>query len=498
MTSAPSEMPTRDEMDAAIQADLQDLFQLEMVYARGPVSRLYVARDVEYNQPVALKVMPRSPQAGARAEEAFHEAAAAAAVLTHPHVAPLYSAGATDHFFWYSTEFVPGRSLADTLRAGSPMELEACLKLADQIAAALDAAHRLGIVHADLKPTNVLLDASGAVRVTDFWIRWVLEDLGAFGGGDGNVSDGLDRDWPGPYLSPEQRVRREPGPAADQYALGAIIYRCLVGTPPPADDPMAAIAEGRSPMPPPRLMDARPDLPAGISAIIERALSPAPEGRFETAGAFAAALREPTSLVEEAPHPRDLAHGPTAVAPPERPARRGVGLVSVALLAFVIVGAAGAAWILGLGLTTGQPVASQPAPQPPVVPDSTAPPSGYPTVHHDSAARTTGIARGAPAAPAPTPAPVRRTPRPRVTPPLPRRDVSAAPGRLFVNATPWGQVFVDGELIGNTPRVGVPIAAGSHRVRVSRDGFDPFERTVQVAPGQDLRLTDIVLRESKP
>jgi len=497
MTQAPSEIPSRDEMDAAIQADLQDLFQLEMVYARGPVSRLYVARDVEYNQPVALKVMPRGPQAGAHAEEAFHEAAAAAAVLTHPHVTPLYSAGATDRFFWYSTEFVPGCSLADTLHTGSPMDLEACLKLADQIAAALDAAHRLGIVHADLKPTNVLLDTSGAVRVTDFWIRWVLEDLGAFGNGD--VKDGLGREWPGPYLSPEQRVGREPGPAADQYALGAIIYRCLAGTPPPADDPMAAIAEGRSPMPPPRLTDARPDIPGGIGAIIERALSPAPEGRFETAGAFAAALREPTSLVEEAPHPpRDLAHGPAAVASLERPARHGVGLVSVALLAFVFVGAAGAAWILGLGLTTGQPVASQPAPQPPVVPESTAPPSAYPTVLPDSAARTASIARGAPAAPAATRAPVRRTPRPRAAPPPPRRDVSLAPGRLFISATPWGQVFVDGELIGNTPRVGAPIAPGMHRVRVVRDGFDPFERNVQVAPGQDLRLIDIVLRESRP
>ena len=497
MTTPPSEMPSRDEVDAAIQADLQDLFQLEMVYARGPVSRLYVARDVEYNQPVALKVMPRGPQAAAHAEEAFHEAAAASALLTHPHVAPLYSAGATDRFFWYSTEFVPGRSLADTLRTGSSMDLDACLRLADQIAAALDAAHRLGIVHADLKPTNVLLDTGGAVRVTDFWIRWVLEDLGAFGGGD--VKDGLDREWPGPYLSPEQRVGREPGPAADQYALGAITYRCLAGTPPPADDPMAAIAEGRSPMPPPRLTDARPDIPGGIGAIIERALSPAPEERFETAGAFAAALREPTSLVEEAPHPpRDRAHGPAAVAPLERPARHGVGLVSVALLAFVFVGAAGAAWILGLGLTTGQPVASQPAPQPPVVPESTAPPSAYPTVLPDSAARATSIARGAPGAPAATPAPVRRTPRPRAAPPPPRRDVSLPPGRLFISATPWGQVFVDGELIGNTPRVGVPIAPGMHRVRVVRDGFDPFERNVQVAPGQDLRLIDIVLRESRP
>ncbi|PYO40292.1 MAG: hypothetical protein DMD33_18185, partial [Gemmatimonadetes bacterium] len=82
MTTGPPEKPRREAIDAAVQEDLRELFRLEMVYARGPVSRLYVASDLEYNQPVALKVMPRGPQAGAHAEEAFHEAAAAAAVLT--------------------------------------------------------------------------------------------------------------------------------------------------------------------------------------------------------------------------------------------------------------------------------------------------------------------------------------------------------------------------------------------------------------------------------
>ena len=488
---------TRDPLDAAVQEELHQLFRLEMLYARGPASRLYVARDLEYNQPVALKVMPRSPQAWARAEEAFHEAAAAAAVLAHPRVVPLYSAGATDRFFWYSTEFVPGRSLADTLRAGPPMELDASLKIADQIAEALDAAHRLGIVHADLKPTNVLLDAGGEVRVTDFWIRWVLEQLGALvGKGEGGEAD--TRGWPGPYLAPEQRVGREPGPAADQYALAAIVYECLAGTPPLAEDPMTAIGEGRGPTPPPRLVDVRSDIPAGVSAIVERALQQAPDGRFESAGRFVAALRTPVLPLENVPDRSFEAElVSAAVAPIQRPPRHGVRLVPIALLAFVFVGAAGAAWILGLGLTTGQPAASQPAPPPPVATEPSPPASASPTIPFpDSIGRTAGVPDVSPSAPAP--AATKRVPPLRVRRPPVRHDVPVVPGRLFVNATPWGQVFVDDEPIGNTPRVGVPIAAGTHRVRVSRDGFDPFERTVQVAPGQDLRLTDIVLRESKP
>jgi eukaryotic-like serine/threonine-protein kinase len=495
----------RDPLDAAVQEDLRELFRLEMLYARGPVSRLYLARDLEYDQPVALKVMPRSPQAWARAEEAFHEAAAEAAVLAHPHIVPLYSAGATDRLFWYSGEFVTGRSLAEQLRAGPPMELDACVKLAEQIAAALDAAHRLGVVHANLKPTNVLLDAGGHVRVTDFWIRWVLEQLDAsVGKGDGN--DGEARDWPGPYLSPEQRVGHEPGPAADQYALGALVYECLAGAPPPTEDPMAAVAEGRSPTLPPPLIDVRPDIPAGVSVAVERALSQAPDGRYETAGHFVAALRAPESSFESV-SPASFDVAPAAPAPPAppaplhvgRPTRHGIGLVSVALLAFVLVGAAGAAWILGLGLTGGQPISSQPAPTEPS-PDTMASPAAASTApsvpRPDSTLGTTGVP--VPPVPArPVPRPIKRAPPARVS--APRRNASSgAPGRLFVNAIPWGQVFVDDAPIGNTPRVAVSVPPGTHRVRVSRDGFETFERTVQVAPGQDVRLTDIVLRESRP
>jgi hypothetical protein len=80
----------------------------------------------------------------------------------------------------------------------------------------------------------------------------------------------------------------------------------------------------------------------------------------------------------------------------------------------------------------------------------------------------------------------------------PARRIRARPGRLFINATPWGRIYVDGVLLGNTPKVALPVAPGTHRVRIMRDGYAPFERTVGVAPGQDLRLTDIVLVEVQP
>src|SRR3989449_5079731 len=223
MTSVDTSPPGRDPVDAAARDDLRGLFELETVHRRGPASLVWLARDVEFDQPVALKLMPRVPGAGAEAEEAFHRAAAQIAALDHPHIVPLYSAGATDRFFWCSMEYVEGRSLAEALRSSGPMELAACLRLLGQVAAAVDAAHRLGVVHAGLTPANVLIDAAGDAHVTDFWIAWVLERLGAPPGDGGKAR----RDK---YRAPEQRSEGRCGPETDQYALAALMQACLVKT----------------------------------------------------------------------------------------------------------------------------------------------------------------------------------------------------------------------------------------------------------------------------
>src|SRR5207247_10867657 len=164
----------------AARDDLRGQFELETLHRRGPASLVWLARDLEFDQPFALKLMPRTPGAGVEVEEAFHRAAALVAGLDHPHVVPWYSAGATDRFFWCSMEYVEGRSLAEVLRSSHPMSPSMCLRLVEQVAAALDTAHRLRVVHAGLAPANVLIDAAGDARVTDFWVPWVLEQLGAF------------------------------------------------------------------------------------------------------------------------------------------------------------------------------------------------------------------------------------------------------------------------------------------------------------------------------
>ncbi len=467
MTSVEKPSSGRDAVDAA-RDDLRGLFELETLHRRGPTSLVWLARDLEFDQPVALKLMPRTPGAGAGAEveEAFHRAAALVAALDHPHVVPWYSAGATDRFFWCSMEYVEGRSLAELLRSSQPMAPSMCLRIVGQVANAVDAAHRLGVVHAGLTPANVLIDAAGDARVTDFWVPWVLEQVGAFAGD-------IDTTRKLAYRAPEQIASGRAGPEADQYALAALMQACLSGK-------LARETGGGNGVPP------------RVTRALERAMSPVPDDRFASVGEFVAAL-EGAAPVEHgivgsplAGLDDDLEELPDEPSLPlPVPRRRWVPMGVLGLV--VVGGAVATAWVLSSGATRNDAATAPVAP--PVV--------------RDSAVRA--VSPQLPPLPPPV-LPARRdpvvrpVPRPRVTGPAARapRRPAAAPGRLFVNATPWGQVYVDGVLIGNTPRAGVSIAPGAHRLRVVRDGFQPVDLAIRVVPGQDLRLTDIVLQEVKP
>src|SRR2546428_13114480 len=157
MTSVDTPHGGHDPVDAAAREDLRGLFELETVHRRGPASVGFLGRGREFDQPVALKLIPRASVGGAEAEEAFPRAAALVADLDHPHIVPLYSAGATDRFFWCSMEYVETRSLAEALRSTDPLEPAASLRLVAQVASALDAEHRLGIAQVGLTTRHLLI-----------------------------------------------------------------------------------------------------------------------------------------------------------------------------------------------------------------------------------------------------------------------------------------------------------------------------------------------------
>lgn len=468
---SPSSPPAvaQNRVDAAAREDLRAAFEVEALHGRGPASLVYFARDLETGAGVAVKVFPCASGVGATVVEDFRDAVAQAATLQHPHVASPYRAGASERFFWCAVPRITGWSLADWLQSDRRLELQPCLRLVTEVAGALQYAHDLGVVHGDLKPANILLNVTPGAVVTDFWVPWVLECLGALAAaerGEGRLRR-LE------YVAPEERSGEWPSPAGDQYALAAVTCHCLWGKA--------------------GLPDAPPSRYRMVSEVLERALSDAPNARFPSVREYAAALHAAAAAAPAAPRPSPIE--PRAVVLPEpgpphavsrrAPKRRWIAGV----LALVVAVAAGAVAVLGPG---GEPGA----------PDSV----GVTAVPHESSSADPVSA--APIAPPsslpPLPAPTPSPPPSRPTVAAPQRPVTRAPvpaarpGRLFINSTPWGQAYVDSVLIGNTPRAGVLVAPGVHLVRVVRDGFEPYERSVRVVQGEDLRLVDIVLRELAP
>ena len=482
----------REPLDQAARHDLQGLFALERLHHHRPGASVYLARDLEYDEPVAVKVLARASDPDAAAEEEFHRAAAAAASLEHRHIVPLYSAGASDRLFWYSSEFIPGRSLAAALESDGPMELEACLRMVEQVAQALGHAHRVGVVHADLKPANVLVDAAGDAHVTDFWVPWVLAQRHALAVPARSTHGGVVRH--------RSLRRREPRPAADQYALAALVYECLGGSTPGAADAMAALVSGHAPDTIPPLSAARPDVPAHVSLAVARALRPSPDARFASVLDFAGALDAPHERLVEPQRATEALRLLTVDTewqpePRSRPPRRR--WVLGGLLALAAAGAALGAWVLGSDSSAGEPSLPQSAPGAAALPptDSALPPS---TVGPPDNTPPPLSVPAVPASPGYRPSPsssasgIARAPR-RAAP-----WAVASAGRLFVNSTPWGEVYLDDIRVGNTPRPDLAVAPGVHRVRVVRDGFQPFELTIRVTSGEVVRLTDIVLKELAP
>jgi serine/threonine-protein kinase len=511
-------------LDQGARDELAQLFHLERALDSGGLVTTYVAREADTERKVVLRVLPRQPVRDANLEDRLLRELATAASLDHPHIVPLYRYGATPRYLWYSGKHVPGQSLAELLRASGPLELHPSLRLVEQVASALQYAHRRGVVHADVRPANVRVDPNGWSLLTGFAVGRALDRLPL------TVLGGRPVRRP-EYLAPEERYSRQPGPAADQYSLAVLVYECLTGSLP---------FDGMSPddVEPPALTGPHPGLPEHVQEGLRRALRTRPGERFQSILEFVSVLEsEPAPRASQqgqisrpssarqlpappralpapprvSPAPRRASPAPATAAPTaagrpsantpvllvDQPGRWRAALRWIALAGLV---AAGGVYgpELAQRLRGAPPTSATPAPGGPprlVARDSGAleRPPAAPSGTADSVAATPP----SPVAPPRTTPPPLTTPRP-TTAPRPAPLSAQAPARLFVNSTPWGQVYIDGQLVGNTPQANLVVAAGSHRVRVAREGFQPFERIVQLAPGQELRLTDIVLQETGP
>jgi YVTN family beta-propeller protein len=275
------------------------------------MSVVYLAEDLRLKRKVALKLLAPALAEDEAFRERFLVESELAASLDHPNVVPIYAAGAADERLFIAMRYVEGSDLKELLREG-PLAAERTVRLCAQVAEALDFAHERGLVHRDVKPSNVLLDAREHVYLADFGLtKRLAEPHGVEPGLFGTID----------YIAPEQIRGEGLDGRADVYSLGCLLYECLAGEPPfrRATDAAALFAH---------LEEEPPPLP-GLDEVIGKALAKEPDDRYATCAELIEEAREALGLGEP-PRPRWW-RGPAALA------LAGAALIAVALAVYFAV-----------------------------------------------------------------------------------------------------------------------------------------------------------------
>jgi len=258
----------------------------------GGMAEVYLAQDAQLGRQVALKLLHRRFSEDASFVERFRREASAAAGLQHPNVVGIYDRGEWEGTYYIAMEYLGGRSLKDVLREHGPLPPELAIAVVVQILRAARFAHQRGVIHRDLKPHNVIVDAEWGVKVTDFGIaRAGASDMTETGSIMGTAQ----------YLSPEQAQGHSVTAAADLYAIGMVLYELLAGRLPFHGDSAVTIAlkqVSEAPVPP---SVHNPAVPPELDAIVLRALEKEPAHRFADAEEFIAALERTREHLAAAP-----------------------------------------------------------------------------------------------------------------------------------------------------------------------------------------------------
>src|SRR5918997_2815064 len=266
----------------------------------GGMAEVYCAEDQQLGRRVALKLLYRRFAEDDQFVERFRREASSAAGLQHAGIVGIFDRGEWDGTYYIAMEFIEGRTLKEIIRERGPAPPEAAIDVALQILRAVRFAHRHGVIHRDIKPHNVLIDADGRVKVTDFGIaRAGASDMTETGSIMGTAQ----------YLSPEQAQGRPVDARADLYAIGIVLYELLTGRVPfDADSPVTvALMQVNEAPPPPRAIV--PEIPPSLDAVVLRALEKDPARRFSDADEFIAALEggrmAPLEVVPPPPPPAE-------------------------------------------------------------------------------------------------------------------------------------------------------------------------------------------------
>lgn len=261
---------------------LSGRYLLQERIANGGMASVWRARDEVLARTVAVKLLHDHLAADDDFRERFRREAISAAKLSHPAIVGLYDTGSDEGQVFLVMEFVDGATLRDVIARSDGLPPGHAAAIAERVARALDYAHERGLVHRDVKPANILIGHDGAVKVADFGIAKAdqADDLTKTGMVLGTAA----------YVAPEQILAHPIDGAADQYALGCMLYEALTGRQPFKAETAVATAAQRLERPAPPLRAVRPDVPDGLERIVARAMSREPADRFPTAGRLADAL----------------------------------------------------------------------------------------------------------------------------------------------------------------------------------------------------------------
>jgi DNA-binding beta-propeller fold protein YncE/tRNA A-37 threonylcarbamoyl transferase component Bud32 len=308
-------------------------YRLDEQIGRGGMAVVYRAHDARLDRRVALKILAPELARDEEFRQRFIRESRAAAAVDHPNIIPIYEAGEADGVLFIAMRFVDGRDVQTLIGQLHPLPTARVCDIVTQVASALDAAHAHGLVHRDVKPGNMLRDATSGraqpdhVYLSDFGLSKQSLGTSAALTSQGQFLGTLN------YVAPEQIEGRPVDGRTDEYALACSTFEMLAGQPPFRRDDSLATMWAQLSDPPPSLTGMRPDLPAAVDGVIARALSKPPDDRYGTCVEFATALRQACGVRTGSTGPGQVVPGPgatRAVRPDELAAANAAGAASAA------------------------------------------------------------------------------------------------------------------------------------------------------------------------
>ncbi len=268
-------------------------YVLEREIGRGAMGTVYLGRDTAINRLVAIKAIPLASEFSdaelVEARARFFREAETAGRLNHPNIVTIYDVGEERGLAYIAMEYLKGHHLSDYARSNNLLEPRKVLDLAGRTAAALGFAHKQQVVHRDIKPANLMYDtATDVLKITDFGIARLS--------GAGSTRTGIVLGTPS-FMSPEQLEGRTVTGHSDLFSLGVSLFQLLTGQLPFSADSMTGLMQQIAEAPHPPLRAFRPDLPACVETVVDRALAKNPEDRYDSGAQMAAALDDCRSRI---------------------------------------------------------------------------------------------------------------------------------------------------------------------------------------------------------